>query len=115
MRRRRKTHLLCVTLPRWRIRLRSTRTDIAFEPLSDEDWNRLVHLFPINNARRYGRYPRNPRDVLNAILWVLTQNERWHHLPAGMPPAQTCYIKYLQWRRLGIVARIAETLEIHLE
>ncbi|AXE98378.1 transposase [Paraburkholderia hospita] len=88
---------------------------MAFEPLSDEDWNRLVHLFPINHARRYGRYPRNPRDVLNAILWVLTQNERWHHLPAGMPPAQTCYIKYLQWRRLGIVARIAETLEIHLE
>ncbi|WP_407669028.1 transposase [Paraburkholderia diazotrophica] len=41
--------------------------------MSDEDWDKIAHLFPRDRTRRYGRVPRDPRELLNAILWVLTQ------------------------------------------
>ncbi|MEM5389202.1 transposase [Paraburkholderia phymatum] len=87
---------------------------MSFEPLSDQDWDKIAHLFPHNGMRRYGRVPRDPRELLNAILWVLTQNERWHHLPRDGPPAQTCYIKYRQWCRDGTLDKVADALGIAL-
>nr|WP_081935732.1 transposase [Burkholderia sp. 9120] len=81
-------------------------------PLSDEAWQRVSHLLCRDSGQRFGRPARDPRDVLNAILWVITQNERWHRLPANFPPSQTCYIKWLQWRRAGLMSRILQELEI---
>jgi transposase len=81
-------------------------------PLSDAAWQRVSHFFLQDTKPRAGRPARNPRDVLNAILWVTTQNEKWHRLPACFPPSQTCYIKWLQWRRDGLMSRIAEALEM---
>jgi len=81
-------------------------------PLSDDAWLRVSHLFHQEPNLRSGRPRRNPRDVLNAILWVTTQNEKWHRLPACFPPSQTCYIKWLQWRRDGIMSKIHEELGV---
>jgi transposase len=84
---------------------------VPFEPLTDDEWNRVSCLFQLDARGRFGRPRRDPRDLLDAILWVLTQDERWHRIPRGMPPAQTCYIKYLQWRRDGTLGKIAAGLE----
>ncbi|WP_144114178.1 transposase [Paraburkholderia sp. BCC1886] len=81
-------------------------------PLSDDAWDRVSHLLQQDSKPHFGRPPRNPRDVLNAILWVMTQGERWHHLPGNFPPSQTCYIKWLQWRRAGLMSTIFTELEI---
>ena len=81
-------------------------------PLSDEAWQRVRHLLPHDAKRRFGHPARDPRDVLNAILWVITQHEKWHRLPAHFPPPQTCYIKWLQWERAGLMARILDELGI---
>ncbi|SIT49501.1 conserved hypothetical protein [Paraburkholderia piptadeniae] len=77
-------------------------------------WDKVAHLFPCDRMRRYGRVPRDPRELLNAILWVLTQHERWHHLPRDGPPAQTCYMKYRQWCRDGTLDKAADALGIAL-
>lgn len=79
-------------------------------PLSDEAWLRVAHLFEHDSAPRVGRPRRHPREVLNAILWVLTRDEKWQHLPANFPPPQTCYIKWLQWRRAGVMAQVFDAL-----
>jgi Putative transposase of IS4/5 family (DUF4096) len=81
-------------------------------PLSDTAWERVSHLLRRDAKRRIGRPTRDPREVLNAILWVTTRNEKWHRLPAHFPPSQTCYIKWLQWRRVGLMAKILDELEI---
>jgi hypothetical protein len=81
-------------------------------PLSDKAWQRVSHLLEQNSRQRIGRPARNPRDVLNAILWVITRGEKWHRLPAHYPPSQTCYIKWLQWRRAGLMSRVLDELGI---
>jgi transposase len=81
-------------------------------PLSDDAWGRVSHLLAHDSRPRFGRPTRDPRDILNAILWVITQNEKWHRLPASFPPSQTCYIKWMQWRRAGIMSTIIEELGV---
>ncbi|WP_341315121.1 transposase [Paraburkholderia sp. IMGN_8] len=81
-------------------------------PLSDEDWQRVSHLLIVDSRRRFGRPARDPRDVLNAILWVTIHKEKWHRLPSNYPPSRTCYIKWLQWRRAGLISKIFEALWI---
>jgi transposase len=79
-------------------------------PLSDEAWRRVSHLFSHDSRQRFGRSPRDPRDVLNAILWVTTRCEKWHQLPVCFPPWRTCYIKWLQWQRTGLMSTILAEL-----
>ena len=83
-------------------------------PLSDEDWSRVAHLFSSDDTRRFGRPRRPAREVLNAVLWVLVNQERWHRLPPRWPPSQTCYIKWLQWKRSGLMDEVFEHLGLHL-
>ncbi|SDR51844.1 putative transposase [Paraburkholderia fungorum] len=79
-------------------------------PLSDESWQTVCHLFePAVTGR--GRPRRNPRHVLDAILWILLNNEKWHRLPAIFPPTQTCYAKWLEWSRDGTMTRVLTELD----
>lgn len=87
-------------------------TSMVLLPLSDEAWQRVRHLFPYDPNPRFGRPARNPREILDAILWVTLQDERWHRLPAHFPPPQTCYIKWLQWRRAGLMCKVFRDLGI---
>ncbi|HDR8982666.1 transposase [Burkholderia vietnamiensis] len=81
-------------------------------PLSDEEWSCVAHLFPNDNMVRFGRRPRCSRELLNAILWVLINRERWERLPSIYPPRQTCYMKWMQWQRAGIMKMVCVQLGI---
>ncbi|RQS43777.1 transposase [Burkholderia sp. Bp8986] len=88
---------------------------MGYHLLTDSEWNLVAHLFPFEEShRRFGNESRNPRDLLNAIIWVFTQREKWINIPKDMPPYKTCYIKYLQWRRCGIIEKVEEKLDIKL-
>jgi transposase len=86
----------------------------TYKPLSDADWMRIADLFRYDEVRRFGKTPRHPRDVLNAVLWVLTQRKSWTHLPSNMPPGQTCYMKYVQWSRDGTLKQVESLLGMNL-
>ncbi|WP_220092890.1 transposase [Paraburkholderia unamae] len=85
-----------------------------YRPLSDSDWARIASLFRYDEMRRYGKVRRHPRDVMDAVLWVLSQRKSWKDLPADMPPIKTCYIKCLQWRRDGTLMQVEHLLGINL-
>jgi transposase len=70
-------------------------------PLSDDDWSRVSYLFVEDEVPRFGRPRRNAREVLDAVLWVIVNGEKWHRLPPCFPPARTCYIRYLRWKKWG--------------
>jgi transposase len=80
--------------------------------LSDDDWKKVAHLFSVPGPRKpTGRPTADARAVLDAILWIERTGERWIYLPAHFPAQQTCYAKYLQWKRAGLLAQVRALLD----
>ena len=71
--------------------------------LTDDEWDAVSHLFASPAKKTTGRPTADARAVLDAILWLERSGERWIYLPAHFPPQQTCYAKYLQWKRTGLL------------
>lgn len=81
------------------------------ERLSDAEWKRIQHLFATADAPKVtGRPAADSRAVLDAILWIERTGERWMYLPAHFPPQQTCYAKYLNWKRSGRLDQVRTLL-----
>jgi transposase len=80
--------------------------------LTDAQWAVLAPLLPKPRVRADGRGRpwRDPRDVLNGILWVLRTGAPWHDLPARYPPYQTCHRRFQLWVRSGTLERVLRTL-----
>ena len=80
--------------------------------LTERQWKRLEPLLPKPRVRqdRRGRPWRDPRDVLNGILWVMRTGAPWHDLPARYPPYQTCHRRFQLWARSGSLARVLQAM-----
>ena len=80
--------------------------------LTNEQWNRIepIILSSIPPRDPKGRKPRDPREVLNGILWILRTDAPWKDLPQRYPPYQTCHRRFQQWVRQGGFLRIAHEL-----
>src|SRR5210317_691319 len=80
--------------------------------LTNEQWRRLepviLALMPKKDPR--GRPARDPREVLNGILWILRTGAPWKDVPQRYPPYQTCHRRFQQWVRQGVFRRIAQEL-----
>ncbi len=77
--------------------------------LEDEAWNEVQHLFVLPPRSGRGRRPVDARAIMSAILWVLSHDGRWVHLPRHFPSQQTCYQRYREWRADG---RLFQALDI---
>jgi len=80
--------------------------------LTNEQWNRIGPLIQASTPPKdpRGRKPRDPRDVLNGILWILRTGAPWQDLPPRYPPYQTCHRRFQQWVRHGVFRSIAHEL-----
>ena len=81
--------------------------------LSDDEWEILKPLIP--EAKPGGR-PRvdHPRELLNAIFYVLRGGCAWRLLPHDFLPWQTAYHYFRAWRMDGTWERIHATLHQRL-
>ena len=79
--------------------------------VSDEQW---ALLEPILRSKRRpdgkGRPPRDPRAVLNGVLWILGTGAQWREMPEKYPPYQTCHRRFQQWVRSGALAKALRKL-----
>jgi putative transposase len=68
--------------------------------LSDAEWSLLKPHLP--GPKRWGR-PRlhSPREILDAIFYVLKSGCQWRMLPRGFPPWKTVYHYFRTWRLDG--------------
>jgi transposase len=77
--------------------------------VSDEQW---ALLEPILRSKRRpdgkGRPPKDPRAVLNGVLWILGTGAQWREMPPKYPPYQTCHRRFQQWVRSGALAKVLE-------
>ncbi len=72
--------------------------------LGEEVWGRIAHLLP-EGGRRGGRW-REHRQVVGGILWKLRTGAPWRDVPECYGPWQTCYDRFVRWRRDGTWDRL---------
>jgi transposase len=80
--------------------------------ISDREWIVLELLLPKQKRRKdsRGRPPKNPREVLNGIIWILFSGAPWHMLPDIYPPYQTCHRYFQSWTRKGVMQKMLRAL-----
>jgi len=77
--------------------------------VTDGQWEAVKDLIPPSHP---GGRPRevDPREVLNAILYLVRTNCPWRMLPHDFPPKSTVYDYYCQWRDEGVLQAIMDRL-----
>ena len=82
--------------------------------LTDEQWEAIRASIPGPERTvagpKGGRPWRDPRDVLNAVLWVLRTGAPWSDLPGRYPPYQTCNRRFQKWVKEGVLAKVLRVL-----
>jgi transposase len=80
--------------------------------LTDEQWEILEPLIPDppRRADGKGRPWRDPRDVLNGILWILRTGAPWRDLSERYPPYQTCHRRFQRWNEEGVLDEVLRAL-----
>lgn len=76
--------------------------------LTDAEWTMLEPLIP--PAKTGGRPPRDRREIIDAITYVLRSGCAWRLLPHDFPPWQTVYHYYRCWRIDGTWQQIHDQL-----
>ena len=71
--------------------------------VTDAEWALVEPHLP--RARRVDR-----REVLNAILYVLTTGCQWRQLPKDFPPKSTVHDYFIDWHSDGTLTRLHHAL-----
>ena len=69
---------------------------MSFRALSDAQWERISFFIP---EQEMGRPRTRDRQILNAILYVLSSGCRWCELPAWCPPKSTVHRRFQAWAK----------------
>src|SRR5215208_6871179 len=83
---------------------RSYQTD-----LTDAEWEVLEPHVPAPNKRGRPR-THTPREILNAVFYVLKSGCPWRLLPRDFPPWETVYWWFGKWRADGTFERLNAAL-----
>lgn len=81
--------------------------------LTDGEWARISPLLPELKPRdeRRGRPRRDPRRVLDGVLWYLYSDLlSWSKMPKKYPSYQTCHRHFQNWRSEGTWDQISKAL-----
>ena len=80
--------------------------------LTDQQWTAVEKLLPAPQVRDDGRGRpwRDPRDVLNGILWILRTGAPWADMPRRYPPYATCFRRFQSWIEAGVLQQVLQAL-----
>lgn len=80
--------------------------------LKDQEWKWLKRFLPrpsaVGSKGRPQEWP--PREIMNAILYLLRTGCQWRMLPHDLPPWQTVYYHFRKWRLSGLWEKINRLL-----
>ncbi|MGH3262249.1 MAG: IS5 family transposase [Trebonia sp.] len=79
--------------------------------LTDRQWELIEPLLPDPPAGPAGRPLRHSkREIVNAILYLTRTGCAWRMLPRDLPPWQTVYGYFRDWRTDGTLDRVHDAL-----
>ena len=87
---------------------RSYPTDLA-----DAEWEHIEPLVPASKCRGRQRI-HSPREILNAVFYILRSGCPWRLLPREYPPWKTVYHYFRQWRINGTFEQLNAVLRERL-
>jgi transposase len=77
--------------------------------LTDAEWECIEDLF--SPPSRMGRPPRNRRDIVDGILWILRAGSPWRDLPEEFGPWATVWDLFDKWNGDGTIDEIRRRLQ----
>lgn len=88
-----------------------SKTQTYPSDLTDEQWQLVRPLLPKRKMERAGR-PRTvePRDLLDAIFYILRSGCPWRLLPHDFPPWGTVASQFHRWRASGLWQKVHDAL-----
>jgi len=72
--------------------------------LTDAEWD-LVRP-SLRRRTRSGPVPERLREILNAVLYVLSTGCQWRALPRDLPPRSTVHGWFVRWHCDGVLDRL---------
>jgi transposase len=76
--------------------------------LTDDQWECIAGLFP--PRAKTGRPPRNRREIVDGILWILRTGAPWRDLPKDFGPWKTVWDLFDLWNGDGTLDAILNCL-----
>ena len=83
--------------------------------LTDEEWNRIAPLLPLENSGKQGRPQKCSRTILNGIVWIARSGAPWWDLPERYGSCQTVYSHFRKWIEDGTLDNIFRVLSLEAE
>ena len=79
--------------------------------LTDEEWSLVEPLIP--PAKHGGRHREvNVREVVNAIMYLLSTGCQWRYIPKDLPPRSTVHDYFVCWDDDGTLEKIHHALYV---
>ncbi len=75
--------------------------------LTDLEWSVVEPLLPMD---RRGPKPKNNRQILNGMFYILRTGCPWRDLPERYGPYTTVYNRFNRWRKAGIWDRMMDAI-----
>ena len=75
--------------------------------LTDCEWSVIEPLLPMD---RRGPKPKNNRQILNGMFYILRTGCPWRDLPERYGPYTTVYNRFNRWRKAGIWDRMMDAI-----
>jgi len=84
--------------------------------VTDPEWELLAPFIPEPRAGpgKQGRPPKQPRQMLNGMLWVLRTGAPWRDMPTRYGKWKTVHNRLTIWRRERVFDRMVEGLQAKL-
>jgi putative transposase len=73
--------------------------------ITDYQWKKIAPFIP-KKPSACGREPRDPRELMNAIFWVLRTGSPWCEIPKEYGPWRTAYNNFRRWEAKGVMEKI---------
>ncbi len=81
--------------------------------LTDEQWNLISDVFA--KPKRTGRPPRDRRQIVDGVLWILRTGSPWRDLPDAFGPWATAWDLFDTWNRDGTLQAVLDRLRGQVE
>src|SRR5829696_825181 len=81
--------------------------------VSDEEWGFVAPYLTLMTPDAPQR-KHDPREVFNALRWLVRTGAPWRYLPTNFPPWEAVYQQTQRWLRAGVFEAMVHDLRVLL-